>query len=43
MLRETVKEAPTVEEAVDAALEELGVQADAAEYEVVEEPTRGLF
>jgi spoIIIJ-associated protein len=43
MLRETVKEAPTVEEAVDAGLEELGVQADAAEYEVVEEPTRGIF
>ena len=43
MLTETTKEAPTVEEAVDAALEELGVQADAAEYEVVEVPTKGIF
>jgi spoIIIJ-associated protein len=40
---ETTKEAPSVEEAVDAALEELGVQADAAEYEVVEAPSRGVF
>jgi len=43
MLRETLKEAATVEEAVDAALEELGVQADAAQYEVLEEPSRGMF
>lgn len=43
MRTEIVKEAPTVEEAVDAALEELGVQADAAEYEVVEQPSKGLF
>lgn len=43
MLTEIVKEAPTVEEAVDAALEELGVQADAAQYEVMDEPSRGLF
>lgn len=43
MRTETTTEAPTVEEAVDAALEELGVQADAAEYEVVEEPTKGIF
>lgn len=35
---ESIKEAPTVEEAVDAALEELGVQQDAVEYEVLEEP-----
>ena len=32
-----------MEEAVDAALEELGVQADAAEYEVLEEASRGIF
>jgi len=43
MRTETTKEAPSVEEAVDAALEELGVQADAAEYEVVEAPSRGVF
>jgi spoIIIJ-associated protein len=43
MPNEIVKEAATVEEAVDAALEELGVQADAAEYEVLQESGRGLF
>jgi len=43
MQTEIVKEAPTVEEAVDAALEELGVQADAAQFEVLDEPSRGLF
>jgi len=43
MERECVKEAPTVEEAVDAALEELGVQQDAVEYEVVEEPGKKVF
>jgi spoIIIJ-associated protein len=43
MLTETTKEAPTIEEAVDSALEELGVQADAAEYEVLEEPSKGIF
>lgn len=43
MLTETTKQAPTVEEAVDAALEELGVQADAAEYEIIEAPSRGVF
>jgi spoIIIJ-associated protein len=43
MRTETTTEGPTIEEAVDAALEELGVQADAAEYEVIEEPSRGIF
>jgi spoIIIJ-associated protein len=43
MQTETTKEAPTIEEAVDAALEELGVQADAAEYEVVAQPSKGIF
>jgi len=43
MLTETIKEAPSVEEAVDAALEELGVQADAAEYEVIDQPSHGIF
>jgi spoIIIJ-associated protein len=36
-----VKTAPTVEEAIDSALEELGVQADAAQFEVLEEPAGG--
>jgi spoIIIJ-associated protein len=43
MRTETTKEALTVEEAIDAGLEELGVQADAAEYEVIEEPSKGIF
>jgi spoIIIJ-associated protein len=43
MQQECVKEAPSVAEAVDAALEELGVQQDAVEYEVVEEKGRGFF
>lgn len=36
-------EAASVEEALDAALEELGVQQDAVEYEVVDEPGKRLF
>lgn len=43
MERECIKEAPTVAEAVDEALEELGVQQDAVEYEVLEEPSRKVF
>jgi spoIIIJ-associated protein len=43
MNRESITEAPTVEEAIDAALEELGVQQDAVEYEVLEEPGKRLF
>ena len=43
MQTECVKEAPSVAEAVDAALEELGVQQDAVEYEVLEEPSHKLF
>jgi spoIIIJ-associated protein len=38
MQHEVTKTGETVEEAVDAGLEELGVQADAAEYEVLEHP-----
>jgi spoIIIJ-associated protein len=36
-----VKTAPTVEEAIDSALEELGVQADAAQFEVLEDSPGG--
>ncbi len=43
MERECIKEAPTVAEAVDAALEELGVQQDAVAYEVLEEPGKKIF
>jgi len=43
MEREITTEAATVEEAVDAALDQLGVQQDAVGYEVLEEPGRKLF
>jgi spoIIIJ-associated protein len=43
MERELIKEAPTVEEALDAALEEMGVQQDAVEYEVLAEPGKRMF
>lgn len=43
MEQECIKEAPTVAEAVDAALEDLGVQQDAVGYEVLEEPGRKIF
>lgn len=43
MKTECITEAGTVEEAVDAALEELGVQQDAVEYEVLQEPGRRVF
>lgn len=41
MPTDITKSAPTVEEAVDAALEELGVQADAADFEVLESGAGG--
>ena len=43
MERECIKEAATVADAVDAALEDLGVQQDAVRYEVIEEPGRKMF
>jgi len=43
MEREITTEAATVEEAVDSALDQLGVQQDAVGYEVLEEPGRKLF
>jgi spoIIIJ-associated protein len=43
MERECTKEALTVAEAVDAALEELGVQQDAVAYEILEEPGKKIF
>ncbi len=43
MIDETTMEGPTVEEALDAALEEMGVQQDAVEYEILAEPGKGLF
>ncbi|MHB1135869.1 MAG: RNA-binding cell elongation regulator Jag/EloR [Coriobacteriia bacterium] len=43
MIDEVTVEAPSVEEAIDAALEQMGVQQDAVEFEVLSEPGRGLF
>ncbi|MBN1192773.1 MAG: Jag N-terminal domain-containing protein [Coriobacteriia bacterium] len=43
MIEEVTMEGPTVAEAVDAALEEMGVQQDAINFEVLSEPSRGLF
>ena len=43
MEREITTEAASIEEAVDAALEALGVQQDAVEYEVIEEPGKKMF
>lgn len=43
MNQEVITEAPTVEEAVDAALEQLGVQQDAVGFEVLDEPSRKVF
>ena len=43
MKTECVVEAASVEEAVDAALEELGVQQDVVDYEVLQEPGRKVF
>lgn len=43
MIEETTMEGPTVEEALDAALEEMGVQQDAVEFEVLVEPGKGIF
>lgn len=43
MKRETTAEGASVEDALDAALAELGVQQDAVDYEVVEEGGKRLF
>jgi spoIIIJ-associated protein len=40
---ETEKQAPSVEEAVEAALEELGVTEQEAQVEIVQEPRSGLL
>ena len=42
-MREVERSAPSVEEAVDAALEELGVSEQEAEVEIVQEAQRGLL
>jgi predicted RNA-binding protein Jag len=41
MIDEVITEGPSVADAVDAALEELGVQQDAVEYEVLSESGSG--
>ena len=42
-MREIVKSARTTAEAIDAALEELGLSKDEVEVEVLEEPNKGFF
>lgn len=42
-MRTVETSAPTIEQAVDAALNELGVQRDQVEIEVLEEPNKGFF
>jgi spoIIIJ-associated protein len=43
MIDEVTMEGATVADALDAALEEMGVQQDAVEYEILNEPAKGLF
>jgi spoIIIJ-associated protein len=42
-VREVERSAPSVEEAIEAALEELGVSEQEAEVEIVQESTRGIL
>jgi spoIIIJ-associated protein len=42
-MREVERSAPSVEEAVEAALDELGVSEQNAEVEILQEPQRGLL
>jgi spoIIIJ-associated protein len=42
-MREVERSAPSVEEAIEAALDELGVSEQEAEIEIVREPQRGLL
>jgi spoIIIJ-associated protein len=43
MIDEVIAEGPSVEDALDVALEQMGIQQDAIDYEVLVEPSRGLF
>lgn len=43
MRREAIGEGPSLPEALDAALEELGVQQDAVDYEIIEEGGKRIF
>ncbi|MEA5076796.1 MAG: RNA-binding cell elongation regulator Jag/EloR [Coriobacteriia bacterium] len=43
MIDEVITEGPSVEDALDTALQQMGVQQDAVDFEVLVEPSRGLF
>lgn len=43
MKREVIKNAKTIEEAIEEALRELGLDKSEVEVEVLEEPSKGLF
>lgn len=43
MKREAIAVGKTIEDAIKAGLKELGVEADAAEYEVLEQPKKGFL
>ena len=42
-MREVIKEARSVEEALDLACQELGVERDAIDFEIVTLPKRGFL
>ena len=42
-MREIIKEARSVEEAIDLACKELGVERDAIDFEIINLPKRGFF
>lgn len=42
-MREVVKSGKTIEEAIEAAREELGLQSDEIQVEILAEPNKGLF
>ncbi|MFM1581263.1 RNA-binding cell elongation regulator Jag/EloR [Helcococcus bovis] len=42
-MKSIIKSAKTIEEAIDLGIKELGLSKDEVEYEILEEPSKGLF